>query len=79
MTNRFARAYEKIRARVGGRRKLALTIVALWIAAELIAAAAVAVAGKQWLDSDSAASQADRGGPALLFSSARSGPSISVF
>jgi hypothetical protein len=79
MTNRFARAYEKIRVRLGGRRKLALTIVAIWIAAELIAAAAVAVAGKHWLDADPAPVEATSAGAALSFSAARSSPSIRVF
>jgi hypothetical protein len=79
MTNRFARAYEKVRIRLGGRRKLALTIVAIWIAAELIAAATVAVAGKRWLDSEPAKVKAAGGGTRLLFSSARAGPSLSVF
>ncbi len=79
MTNRFVRSYAKIRARLGGRRKLALTVVAIWIAAELVAAAAVAIAGKEWLDSGSASAKANGGGPSLSLSAARSGPSISVF
>ena len=79
MTNRFVRSYHKIRARLGGRRKLALTIIAIWIAAELIAVAAIAVAGKDWLDSESAPAKSDGGGTALSFSSGRSGPSIAVF
>lgn len=78
MTNRFARSYQKIRARLGGRRKLALTIVAIWIAAELVAAATVAIAGKEWLESGSAPAKTHGGGTGLSFSSARSSP-VSVF
>ena len=62
MTNRFARSYHKIRARLGGRRKLALTIVAIWIAAELLAVAAVAIAGKDWLESESKSAPAKADG-----------------
>jgi hypothetical protein len=79
MTNRFARAYEKIRTRLGGRRKLALTIIAIWIAAELLAVVAVAVAGKDWLESKPAPASADGVGTSLMFGSARSSPSIAVF
>jgi hypothetical protein len=80
MTNRFARAYHKIRDRLGGRRKLALAIIALWIAAELIAVAAVAVAGKEWLGARPSPAKANGGNaPALGFSASRSSPSIAVF
>jgi hypothetical protein len=78
--NRFARAYRKLRSRLGGRRKLALAIVGLWIAAELLAAAAVAVAGTEWLESGSEASAADRSGtPAFGSRVSHSTPSIAVF
>ena len=80
MTNRFARHYHKIRARLGGRGKLALAVVALWIAAELFAAVAVAVAGKEWLQSESASAKSVGGGSTTLgFGAARSSPSITVF
>ena len=65
MTNRFVRLYHKMRDRFGGRRKLALAIVGAWIAFELIAAAAVAIAGKEWMESRPARAQADRGGTAV--------------
>ena len=78
MTNRFARTYHKIRDRLGGRRKLALAIVAIWIAVELIAAGAVAVAGKEWLEP--ATAKAHSGGtPALGFNASLSIPSIAAF
>ena len=80
MTNRFAPLYHKIRARLGGRRKLALAVVGLWIAVELLAAAGVAVAGKELLGSRSAADKADgRGTPTLGYSASHSTPSITVF
>ena len=80
MTNRFARTYHKIRDRVGGRRKLALTIVAIWIAVELLAAAGVAVAGKEWLESKPTSAKAEGGGtPALGLRASQSSPSIAVF
>ena len=78
MTNRFARTYQKIRDRLGGRRKLALAIVAIWIAVELVAATAVAVAGKDWLESGAAKAES-RGTPALGISASLSTPSIAVF
>ena len=78
MTNRFVRIYEKIRDRLGGRRKLALAVVALWITFELLAAAAVAVAGKEWLETSPA--KTDGGGTSALgFSASHSAPSIAVF
>jgi hypothetical protein len=49
MTNRFARMHHKLNAMLGGRAKLALALVALWIGLEIAAAAAVAIAGKEWL------------------------------
>ena len=77
MTNRFVRHYQKIRDRLGGRRKLAFAVVAIWIAAELLAAAAVAVAGKEWLEPASAKSSG--GTAALSYSASHSAPSIAVF
>ena len=78
MTNRFARIYQKIRDRAGGGRKLALTIVAIWIALELLAAAAVAVAGKAWIES--ATTKSNRSGtPAPGLDSSLSTPSLTVF
>lgn len=78
MTNRFARLYQKLHARLGGRRKLALAVVGLWIAAELAAAATVAIAGKGWLESDPAPASA-KGGSAPTFGFAsRAGPSLAV-
>jgi hypothetical protein len=77
MTNRFVRIYRKVRDRVGGGRKLALAIVAIWIAAELAAAVAVAVAGKAWIES--AATNAGGGGsPAPGFRASLTTPSLAL-
>ena len=78
MTNRFVRHYQKLRDRLGGRRKLALAIVGAWIAFELIAAAAVAIAGKEWIESGPARAQSDRGGT-TIFGASRPGASIARF
>ncbi len=78
MTNRFARQYQRLRDRLGGRRKLALAIIGIWIAAELLAAAAVAVAGKGWIESGTA-NTSSSGSSAPGFSLSRSHSSIAVF
>lgn len=78
MTNRFARQYQKLRDRLGGRRKLALAIIGIWIAAELLVAAAVAIVGKEWVESGTANSSSSTGS-APGFSLSRSRSSIAVF
>ena len=69
MTNRFARMYQKLNAMLGGRAKLALALVALWIGVEIAAAAAVVIAGKEWLVERKA--QPDSHGMSLQISAKR--------
>ena len=79
MTNRFARTYHKLKARLGGRAKLALALVILWIGIEIAAAAAVAFAGKEWLVESKA--QPDGHGMTVQISAKRHSfdASLSVF
>ncbi len=78
MTNRFSRQYQKLRDRLGGRRKLALAIIGIWIAAELLVAAAVAIAGKEWIETEKA-NTSSGGSSAPGFSLSRSRSTLAVF
>ena len=67
--------FAKVRGFVGRNRKPGLAVIALIVAVELVAAAAVAMAGKELIEVGSA--PAERGTPLLGLSS--SAPPVTVF
>lgn len=79
MTKRFVRIYEKLRDRLGGRAKLALAIVGIWIAVEIIAAVTIAILGADWLASGGAIAKSDPGGLAMTLSAPRFASANTVF
>ena len=75
--NRFSEQVGGLFKRYRKRGAIALAVL---VAVELIAAAAIVLAGRELIGSGSAPPKPDRGGtPALGFSSAHSAPSIAVF
>ena len=76
----MSKAFQKIRDFYARNRKRGAIVLAIIVAVELIAAAAVVVAGRHFLEARSAPEKSESGGtPALGFQASRSSPSIAVF